>query len=225
MISICELEERMMKKGLLLLFVFSISTIYLKAEQDGLRVSMNGLNDKKIIEVFSNQSVLNIAGKVLSSDILLGQNLVEDSNDLNIPIIDPIFSRPKLSSTKSYLNEIPTLVPEFQRNSLTYITSFHQNSNSLPLGFVMKFLAKGEINSAYKDRITNFPGKRIRYEDELKAGLSYQHYFSKHKMVFYASYFHRNMRYADITKDALNLVLYGNKMYEDKTASLEQYEF
>jgi hypothetical protein len=59
----------------------------------------------------------------------------------------------------------------------------------------------------------------------LKAGLSYQHYFSKNKVVFYASYFHRNMRYADITKDALNLVLYGNKMYEDKTASLDNMNF
>jgi hypothetical protein len=158
--------------------------------------------------------------------------------DLKYPITDSLQTLSKTSSvcillgptlsnsSISYLTDIPVLVASATgSNNVIFSSSFHQNSNSLPLGFVMKFLAKGEINTAYKDRITSFPGKRIRYEDELKAGLSYQHYFSKSKVVFYASYFHRNMRYADITKDALNLVLYGNKMYEDKTASLSNMNF
>jgi len=228
-------EEVMIRSSFIICFVLSF-TLVVSAQKkqvllDDALVTANAAPNPNIIVCYNSTP----APQLIPESYFLTDSV----QDLKYPITDSlqalsqafssrcILSVPPLSNSSiSYLTDVPILVASnATSNKVIFSSSFHQNSNSLPLGFVMKFLAKGEINTAYKDRITSFPGKRIRYEDELKAGLSYQHYFSKSKVVFYASYFHRNMRYADITKDALNLVLYGNKMYEDKTASLSNMNF
>jgi hypothetical protein len=75
-----------------------------------------------------------------------------------------------------------------------------------------------------KDLIKNYPGRRL-YEHELNTGFQYKHLFKKNEVTLHLGYKYRNILYADITKDALNLVLYGNKMYEDQTANLSKMKF
>jgi hypothetical protein len=68
-------------------------------------------------------------------------------------------------------------------------------------------------------------GGNIKYEDELKAGLSYKHYFKKPALQLYVSFYHRNLRTLMTSSDAFKLVFEGNAPFENQTASLNNIQF
>jgi hypothetical protein len=132
----------------------------------------------------------------------------------------------KLATNLAYLTSVPSLIPiaDGGQNEIIIYGEGRQNSNCLPLGQLSKVLSGAVFEKKDKDIIKNFPGRRL-YEHELNTGFQYKHLFKKNEVTLHIGYKYRNMLYADITKDALNLVLYGNKMYEDKTANLSKMKF
>jgi hypothetical protein len=99
------------------------------------------------------------------------------------------------------------------------------NSNAILTTFAGAFLTGKDISDQLKGRVVSYAPKLIKYEDELKAGLAYKHYFKKPSVTFYASYYHRNMRFLTTSRDAFEVLFYGNKEFENKTADLSNIHF
>lgn len=125
----------------------------------------------------------------------------------------------------AYLNDQSVLVPTSSSNSLLLQGSLRENSNAVPWGMPLSILGKAPLSKGIRNHAKNYPGKRVRYEDEMKASITYQHRFAKPDVYLFIGYQHRNMRYANVTKDALNIAMFGNAMYEDKTADLSKVSF
>ena len=119
----------------------------------------------------------------------------------------------------------PLLGDIFSDNTVQLDIDFHMNSNSLPTTFAGAFLTKKEITDDMKNTVLRYHQKIIKYEDELKAGLAYKHYFKKKNLTLYLSYYHRNERQMTTSRDAFNLIFYGNAQFEDKTADLSHISF
>lgn len=125
----------------------------------------------------------------------------------------------------SYAGLSPLLSEPASANSLQLDIDFHMNSNAIFTTFAGAFLTKNDITSNMINRVLSYAPKTIKYEDELKAGLVYKHYFKKKAITLYASYYHRNLRSLTTSRDAFELVFEGNKPFENKTASLNDITF
>ncbi|MCW3127191.1 MAG: hypothetical protein JWO03_2849 [Bacteroidetes bacterium] len=130
------------------------------------------------------------------------------------------FNNAHLYSTLS-----PFLSENYYTNEIQLDFDFHVNSNALMTTFAGAFLTGKEITDQMKGRVVNYAPKLIKYEDEMKAGLSYKHYFKKPSVTLYVSYYHRNMRFLTTSRDGFELIFYGNKRFEDKTADLSNIHF
>ncbi len=119
----------------------------------------------------------------------------------------------------------PLLSECYDANEIQLDFDFHTNSNAIVTTFAGAFLTGREISGTLKDRVVSYAPRMIKYEDEMKAGLAYKHYFKKPSVSLYVSYYHRNMRFLTTDRDAFELVFYGNKRFEDKTASLSNINF
>lgn len=129
-----------------------------------------------------------------------------------------------------YANYQLSLTPFFSSddsvtNHLRLDIDFHQNSNAINTTFAGAFLQKKEISASMKQRVLNFAGDRIAYEDELRTGLSYGRLLKKSGITLWVSYYHRNLRFLSCPTDAFKLVFGGNKQFEDKTINLSDIRF
>ncbi len=124
-----------------------------------------------------------------------------------------------------YTSLSPLLGDPQSTNSLQLDIDFHMNSNALTTHFAGAFLTRSDITPDMINRTLGFTRKDIKYEDELKAGLAYKHYFKKQSITLYASYYTRNMRQVMTSHDAFQLIFEGNKPFENKTASLSDIYF
>ena len=126
---------------------------------------------------------------------------------------------------QTYSSLSPMLANPDDANSIQLDIDFHMNSNALMTTFAGAFLSKNEITDAMKNRVLSFAKGDIKYEDELKAGLAYKHYFKKKYITLYVSYYNRDMRMLTTSHDAFQLIFEGNKPFENKTASLADINF
>lgn len=126
----------------------------------------------------------------------------------------------------SYTNDLPNLLPVSDGlNQLTIQGGYRNNSNAVPLSFSLKLLAKGTITKGLKDEINSYPGKRRLFDQEINASLFYQRKIESKDLYLFVGYQYRNLQCGNFSKDALNLALYGNQMFEDKTADLSNINF
>jgi hypothetical protein len=126
---------------------------------------------------------------------------------------------------QSYIGLSPLLSRPDDANSIQLDVDFHLNSNAVMTTFAGAFLTQGYISSDLTNRVLSYAKKDIKYEDELKAGLAYKHWFRKKGITLYVSYYHRNMRQLLTSRDAFELVFEGNKPFENQTASLNDINF
>lgn len=125
----------------------------------------------------------------------------------------------------AYINDPSPLIPITLSNAFTLQGSLRENSNAVPWSLPLNILGKNPLTERERNHVKSYPGKRVRYEDEMKAGVAYQHRFSESGVHIFAAYQWRSVRYANVTKDALNIAMFGNAMYEDKTADLSKISF
>lgn len=119
----------------------------------------------------------------------------------------------------------PLLGDIYSDNTIQLDIDFHMNSNALTTTFAGAFLTQNDITDAMKNRVISYAPRIIKYEDELKAGLAYKHYFKKKNLTLYLSYYHRNMRQLTTSRDAFELIFNGNKQFENQTADLSHITF
>jgi hypothetical protein len=132
---------------------------------------------------------------------------------------------PTFDTRQTYTALSPLLGDFYADNTIQLDIEFHMNSNAITTTFAGAFLTKNDITDGMKSRILNYAPKIIKYEDELKAGLAYKHYFKKKGIALYVSYYHRNIRSLTTSRDAFELVFEGNKPFENKTADLSHISF
>ena len=129
------------------------------------------------------------------------------------------------SSDHLYYSLSPLMSESYAKDEVQLDFDFHMNSNSIPTTFAGAFLTGKDISDQLKGRVVSYAPKLMKYEDEFKAGLAYKHYFKKPSVALYVSYYHRNMRFMTTSRDAFELLFYGNKRFEDKTADLSNIRF
>jgi len=130
-----------------------------------------------------------------------------------------------LTDRYSYPSLSPLLGQPDDANSIQLDIDFHMNSNAMPTTFAGAFLTGNTITPDMINRVLSYTKKDIKYEDELKAGLAYKHYFKKPSVTFYASYYNRDMRQLTTSHDAFQLIFEGNAPFENRTASLADISF
>jgi hypothetical protein len=132
---------------------------------------------------------------------------------------------PTFHNDHIYSSLSPLLSETNSANEIQLDFDFHVNSNAINTTFAGAFLTGKEITDQMKGRVVSYAPKLIKYEDEFKAGLAYKHYFKKPSVTLYASYYHRNMRFLTTSRDGFEVLFYGNKRFEDKTADLSNIHF
>ena len=102
---------------------------------------------------------------------------------------------------------------------------FQANSASLPFLLPLHLLFKQDISNPLKKRTETFPGRHIRFEDELSASVKYSHRFSSSGFWIQVRYGYRTCRNLFADNDVYGLVFFGNARYEDKSISLNNLTF
>ncbi|MFN8298394.1 MAG: DUF5723 family protein [Chitinophagales bacterium] len=110
-------------------------------------------------------------------------------------------------------------------NRITADFDYYTNSNSIPGSIVYKMIFKGEIKTPLKDRGLKGIKKQARFEDNMKTGVTYRHFFKNWDGIVLVGWHHREMRTINLSKDAYHLLFYGNADFEDKTADLSNLYF
>ncbi len=105
-------------------------------------------------------------------------------------------------------------------NRITVDFDYAANSNAATSGFVYALLFRGNITTAMKDRVGSNIKSNLKFEDFMKTGITYRHYFKKWDGEVFFSYHHRQMRNVIAPEDAYSLVFYGNAQFAGKTADL-----
>ncbi len=126
---------------------------------------------------------------------------------------------------QTFLSLSPLLGDLYSENSIQLDVDFHMNSNAITTVFAGAFISQSSITDAMKNQVLSYARKTIKYEDELKAGLAYKHYFKKKNLTLYLSYYHRDLRTLTTSRDAFQLIFEGNKPFENKTADLSNINF
>ncbi|MFN8288070.1 MAG: DUF5723 family protein [Chitinophagales bacterium] len=102
---------------------------------------------------------------------------------------------------------------------------YYANSNSVPTSIVYAMLFKNEVKDVWKDRAAKRMKAGLKFEDFMNTGLTYKHYFKKWDGTVMVDYHHRQMRIIRGSRDAFELLFYGNARFEDKTADLSNITF
>jgi hypothetical protein len=137
----------------------------------------------------------------------------------------PLAPTPTFDNTHTYISLSPLLSESYAENTVQLDAELQVNSNSVLTTFAASFLFNKTITDDNKKASLLFGGKQLKYQDELKTGITYKHYFKKSGVGIYVSYYHRNTRSLVTTRDAFELLFYGNKKFEDKTADLSNIHF
>lgn len=112
-----------------------------------------------------------------------------------------------------------------RHNRLMLDFQYNSNSNLLPQQMAWSLLFNGPINDKLKDRALGRIKSKVKYEDELRAGISYSYYLPKKNIGVYFNYNHRNYRNLFFGKEAYELVFYGNSRFEDDTVDMSGIRF
>ena len=130
-----------------------------------------------------------------------------------------IAQSPNYSYTNQFIN--PSFdFADSSKNQLVLQANVYTKSNSITNSILFSALNGSYIDPATKSRIAGYAGKYVKYEDQLKGGLHYKHYFSKKKLHLLVGYQYRNFRNLIAAKDAVRIVLEGNTPFVDKNANI-----
>lgn len=105
-------------------------------------------------------------------------------------------------------------------NRITVDFDYASNSNAAPSGFVSALLFRKPITRALKDRVDNNMKSQLRFEDFMKTGITYRHYFKKWDGEVFFNYSHRQMRNVNASKQMFELLFYGNARFAGETVDL-----
>lgn len=105
-------------------------------------------------------------------------------------------------------------------NRLNLDFDYAANSNAAPFQFVAGILFGAPIKQQIIDRTHNRLKKQLRFEDQMKTGLTYRRHLKKFDGQLVVGYHHRQFRNLSAGKQAYELVFYGNAQFEDKTIDL-----
>jgi hypothetical protein len=127
---------------------------------------------------------------------------------------------------RSTLNKFYDNSPRYGAHNRVMVDfEYNSNSNAIPAQFAWSLLFKQDISNKLKDRGLKRIKNKVKFEDELKAGVSYTHYMPKKDIGVYFNYYHRNYRNIFFGKEAYELVFYGNARFENDTADLSGIRF
>lgn len=110
-------------------------------------------------------------------------------------------------------------------NRITIDFDYFNNSNAAPANLTYAFLFKNEITKGMKDLTDERIKKYLRYDDYMKAGLTYRHHFKKWDGTLILGYYHRQLRNIYAHKEAFQTVFYGNARFEGDTADFSNLQF
>jgi hypothetical protein len=112
-----------------------------------------------------------------------------------------------------------------QKNRIILSGSMESNSNGVANKFVLNFLFKDNFGNSQKDKIFKQLKDQNGYEDNVKAGIYYKHYFPRKDISIIAGVHFRTMRTAFIKKQMYEAVFYGNAKFEDQKIDLGRLSF
>ncbi|HEX7415326.1 MAG TPA: DUF5723 family protein [Bacteroidia bacterium] len=105
-------------------------------------------------------------------------------------------------------------------NSINLHAEYELNSNAVQNDLVDKFIYGGNIDSATKERSQKRLKSHNRIGGAYNAGATVFFGSDKSKYHFVAGLKQVEMANASFSRDVFNLAMYGNKMYEGKTANI-----
>jgi len=111
------------------------------------------------------------------------------------------------------------------KNRVDIDFDYFANSNAAPASIAYKLIFKGFISDKLKDRADKKIKSKLKFEDFMKTGITYRHYFPKWDGILEVGYHHRQMRYLTAPKQAFELAFYGNARFEGDTADLSNISF
>ncbi len=110
-------------------------------------------------------------------------------------------------------------------NRITLDFDYSGNSNAAPASLAFNMIFRRPISKALKDRTNNRIKDKLRFEDFMKTGITYQRYLKKWDGTFYVSHHHRQTRNITAAKETYELIFYGNARFEDDTVDLSNLRF
>lgn len=105
-------------------------------------------------------------------------------------------------------------------NRITVYGDYSANSKAVPAAFGYDLLFGYNVPEALIDRVDERLRHHLHYEDNVKAGATYEHYLQKWDGTFFASYNQRDMQNISASKQTYELLFYGNARFEGDTANL-----
>ncbi len=121
------------------------------------------------------------------------------------------------SSINSLFNES---IRSGASNRITVDFDYAANSSNAPMGLVYALLFRKDITTAMKERVDNNIKSSLKFEDYMKTGLTYRHYFKKWDGEVFFNYSHRQMRNVIASKETFQLLFYGNARFAGTTTDL-----
>lgn len=100
------------------------------------------------------------------------------------------------------------------------ITESYLNSNAITNGYIDQALGNGFLNNEQKQQVSDRLKENNRLGALLDVTLLYKYQLKKLTLV--TSLRGKNYRHAKFSEDMFNVLMYGNKSYEDKTANLAE---
>lgn len=109
------------------------------------------------------------------------------------------------------------------RSTITF--DYANNSNAMPAGLGFGLIFKKNISRELINRVDGRIKDVLRFEDNMKTGYTLRHYVKKLDCSFYFTFNHREMRELNASKEAFELIFFGNARFENDTADLSNLRF
>src|SRR5258708_2059444 len=91
-------------------------------------------------------------------------------------------------------------------NRIIVSGDYASNSNSVPASFGLNLIFKYDISDALKNRVDNRLHNLLKFEDNLKTGITYERYLKKWEGTVFFGYNQRQMRNITGTKQLYELL-------------------
>ena len=147
-------------------------------------------------------------------------------------LTDSVMSKPVLNKYGLYNFTSPYLSNIFDNNfradannRLDVDFDFNSNSNSVPAGMAYALLFNGNVTQKMIDRGDKMMKGELKFEENLKTGLTYRRYLKRADMIVTVGYDFRQMVNLTAPKQAYETGFYGNARFEGDTANLSHINF
>lgn len=110
-------------------------------------------------------------------------------------------------------------------NRLDLDFDFNSNSNSVPASMAYALLFNGPVTQKMIDRGDKMMPGELKFEENLKTGLTYRRYLKKPDLILTVGYDYRTMVNLSAPKQAYETAFYGNARFAGDTANLSNINF